>query len=157
MIVCYDVRDAIHNHRRDDDIITGSLPIDTRACGDGVDPAYLQVLNICRAYLTLVCIIPVERVVAIWAKPIRARILGLSKSNHRWCHEKRHNKNRYHSENLLGFGEKFQRERLRIAAHYICLDKTSHRCITVIVHEFTRRQSSTSDGRHWADGAVESD
>src|SRR5438309_7926753 len=108
MIVCYDVRDAIHNHRRDDDVITGSLPIDTRACRDRVDPAYLQVLNICGGYLTLVCIIPVERVVAIRANPIRARILGLPKSNHRWCHEKGHNKNRYHSENLLGFVEKFQ-------------------------------------------------
>src|SRR2546427_6683365 len=123
MIVCYDVRDAIHNHRRDDDIITGSLPIDTRACRDRVDPAYLQVLNICGVYLTLVCIIPVERVVAIWAKPIRARILGLPKSNQRWCHEKRHNKNRYHSENLIGFGEKLQREKLNKPGQYIYLDK----------------------------------
>src|SRR5207244_12988704 len=95
MIVCYDVRDAIHNHRRDDDIITGSLPIDTRACRDRVDPAYLQVLNICGGYLTLVCIILVERVVAIWAKQIRTRILGLLKSTARSCTEQRHNKSSY--------------------------------------------------------------
>src|SRR2546426_10524693 len=123
MIVCYDVRDAIHSHRRDDDVITGSLPIDTRACRDRVDPAYLQVLNICGGYLTLVCIIPVERVVAIRTKPIRARILGRPKSNLRWSHEKRHNTNRYHSENILGFGEKFQPRKITQSATYKSLNK----------------------------------